>query len=57
MCVACHKIKTRSDIKAISKVKRIRKREAGETKAKRKIQSRGFDRTKTRGFDGKTRDR
>ena len=57
MCEAHHKEKTRKDIKAISKVKRIRKREAGETRKKRAIASRGFDKTKTRGFDGKVKPR
>ena len=57
MCVPCHKEKTRKDIKAISKVKRIQKKARGETKKKRKIAGRGFNKTKTKGFDGKVRDR
>jgi len=57
MCEAHHKEKTRLDIGKIAKVKRIRKKAAGETKQKRPIKSRGFDKTKTKGFDGKVRDR
>ncbi len=52
MCEAHHKEKTRRDIKAISKVKRIRKRESGETKAKRKIQSAGFRKDVRKKMDG-----
>lgn len=44
--------KTKRDVKAIAKVKRIRKKLAGETKAKRPIRSRGFDKTKTKRFSG-----
>lgn len=54
LCVPCHKAKTKRDVKAIAKVRRILK---GPRKAIRKIKSRGFDRTKTKGFDGKVRDR
>lgn len=52
MCETHHKEKTRKDIKAISKVKRIRKREAGETKTKRKIQSPGFRKDVRKKMDG-----
>jgi hypothetical protein len=52
----CAKVKTALDMKAIAKAKRL----AGETKAgptKNPIRSRGFDRTKSRGFDGRVRER
>ncbi len=64
----CHRLKTHgtaalrlgADIFEIAKTKRLAKKHSspvGEkpTKPKRKIQSRGFDKTLTRGFDGKTR--
>ena len=54
--VPCHARKTAHDMTAIAKAKRL----AGETCAKpttRPIQGRGFDRTRTRGFDGKVRSR
>ena len=40
--------KTKRDVANIAKVKRIRKREAGEARKKRPIASRGFDKTKTK---------
>lgn len=40
--VACHKIKTRRDIKLIAKSRRIRKKLAGVVKPKRPICSPGF---------------
>jgi hypothetical protein len=49
MCVPHHKEKTRRDIKAISKVKRIRR---GKRPTKRPIRSRGFDKTKSRKMSG-----
>ena len=47
---ACHKEKTKRDVAANAKVKRLR----GETcqGPKKKIQSPGFDKTKTRKFNG-----
>lgn len=57
LCKPCHKAKTKADVKKIAKVKRIQKKARGETKKKRKIAGRGFDKSKTRGFDGKVRDR
>lgn len=53
----CNKIKTAADAKARAKVKRIHKRQASETRSKRPIRNRGFDTTKTKGFDGVVRDR
>jgi len=44
LCVPCAKQKTRADRKAIAKAARIRRREAGEERPKRKIRSRGFPR-------------
>lgn len=55
MCKGCHKEKTRRDIKAIAKVKRIQKRERGEEKKKRKIPSKPF--TAWRGLSGQIRRR
>lgn len=57
LCKPCHKAKTKLDVKKIAKVKRIQKKARGETKKKRKITNRGFDKTKTKGFDGKVKDR
>jgi len=55
ICGPHHKAKTKLDAKLIAKARRIRKTEAGEGKAKRPIPNRGFDKTKSRGFDGKVR--
>ncbi len=44
--------KTKRDVANIAKVKRIRKREAGETKTKRKIQSPGFRKDVRKKMDG-----
>lgn len=50
----CHKKKTAQDVKANAKVKRIiKKRE--RPKPKRQIQSPGFRRDLTKGFDGNVR--
>lgn len=51
----CHKKKTAKDKADIGKCKRLR----GETKSepKKRIQSRGFDKTLSKGFDGKVRKR
>ncbi len=50
LCKPCAKAKTTRDLKAIAKVKRLRR---GKRPAKKKIQSRGFDKSKTRTFSGK----
>lgn len=42
MCVPCHKEKTQRDIKAIAKVKRIRRKAEGPAGKTKKIRSRGF---------------
>ena len=55
MCVACHKAKTRADIKKIAKVRRIRngKTQADKRKANgSRMKSRGFDKTRSRKFSG-----
>jgi hypothetical protein len=57
LCDACDRAKFPTDMAAIGKSRRLAKREAGETKPKRPIKSAGFDRTKSRGMDGKVRDR
>ena len=44
LCVPCAKEKTRADRKAIAKVARIRRRQAGQERPKQKIRSRGFPR-------------
>jgi len=56
----CHALKTKSDVKTIAKAKA----QAGETgqwarRAKNgpQLKSRGFDKSQTRGFDGKVRTR
>jgi hypothetical protein len=57
----CAKRKTQTDAGLIAKNRRVRgergSQVARQKKAKRKIVSRGFDRSKTRGFDGKVRER
>jgi 5-methylcytosine-specific restriction endonuclease McrA len=72
LCVGCHKLKTASDVKASAKGRRIRGESgAGPKKAipsrgfgrlpegrdPKRWQSAGFDRSKTRGFNGKVRER
>ena len=44
LCVPCAKEKTSADRKAIAKVARIRRRQAGHEPRKQKIRSRGFPR-------------
>ena len=58
LCVAHHKIKTAADVKRIAKARRQKKHhETGRgTKRKgQKLKSRPFDKTLTKGFDGKVR--
>lgn len=57
MCRYHHAQKTRLDVKMIAKAKRIQARENGTRRERPKIASRGFDKTKTKGFNGKVRDR
>jgi 5-methylcytosine-specific restriction endonuclease McrA len=56
LCRFHHLIKTVLDVKAIAKAKRLAG-ETGQNRRKREIRSRGFDKSKTRGFDGKVRER
>lgn len=53
----CHKAKTKREAPVRAKVVRIQKTRAGELKAKRKIPSPGFNRSLTKGLDGKVRPR
>ncbi len=52
----CNKIKTRADQAKIAKVKRLIAAQS-EPKPPSRLQSRGFDRTKSRGFDGRVKPR
>jgi 5-methylcytosine-specific restriction endonuclease McrA len=54
--VECHKAKTKLDVKASAKIKRIIKADT-EPKKPSRLQSRGFDKALSRGFDGKVRKR
>jgi hypothetical protein len=51
----CHKVKTAADASRRAKVKRIHK--WGEPKKGRKLQGAGFDKSLSKGFDGKVRPR
>jgi len=55
-CRACHVAKTAIDRKVQAKAARIVRRETEGQSASR-LQSRGFDKSRTRGFDGKVRER
>ncbi len=72
LCVGCHKLKTAKDVKASAKGRRLRgdvgtgpkkaipSRPFGrmaEGRDPKRWQSAGFDRSKTRGFNGKVRER
>lgn len=52
-----HKVKTKSDVRSISKAKRIEKKSNPVTRKPSRMQSRGFDKTKTRTFKGIVKDR
>jgi 5-methylcytosine-specific restriction endonuclease McrA len=52
LCPACDKPKTAKDKGDIGKVKRLIAREDGTRRPRKAIQSKGFDKTKTRRFDG-----
>lgn len=54
--VPCHARKTAADLTAIAKAKRLAG-ETGQDRRGRGINSRGFDTTLTRGFNGKVRPR
>lgn len=53
----CAARKTPGDQSAIAKCKRLVARQEGTRRARKAIPSRGFDKTQTRGFDGKVRPR
>ena len=53
LCKPCHTVKTGNDVKASAKGRRLRG-EVGNGPRK-EIRSRGFDRTRSKGFDGKVR--
>lgn len=54
----CSKAKTaKADAPASAKIRRIEARETGTRRARKPIQGRGFDKTITKGFDGKVRTR
>lgn len=54
----CAALKTASkDAPAIGKVRRIIARREGTRRPRKPIQSRGFDKSKTKGFDGVVRER
>jgi len=58
LCVACHRnAKTPADATARAKVKRIEKKANPLTRKPARMQSRGFDKTKTRKFNGKVEPR
>ncbi len=54
----CHREKTDGeDAPARAKVKRLMARQDGSRRERKPIQSQGFSKTQTRGFDGKVRPR
>jgi hypothetical protein len=57
LCREHHKEKTRRDVWAIAKAKRQRRLIEEPRPSKNPIKSRGFDRTRSRGFDGKIKKR
>lgn len=53
LCVPCHRgEKTPADAKAHAKVKRLLARQDGSRRPRKPIPSRGFDKTRSRRFDG-----
>lgn len=52
LCKPCADAKTKKDMGRIAKVKRLQKKAAGETKKKRPIQSRGFQKDVRKKMDG-----
>ena len=54
LCIPCHKLKTKDDIKRIAKARRLRRAADPETrkKTKRPIRSRGFDRSLKKKLSG-----
>ena len=54
---ACHRRKSKVDVRIGAKIRRILARMTGERRARRPILGRGFDTRLSRGFDGKVRER
>lgn len=52
LCAQHHKAKTRLDAKLIAKGRRIRRKADPETRKPSRLTGRGFDKTRTRKFDG-----
>ena len=52
LCAACDRVKTSGDLKGCAKVRRIIAREDGSRRPRQPILSRGFDKTKTKKFNG-----
>lgn len=57
LCPAHHAAKTKAEASLRAKAKRREARDTGTRRARKAIPSRGFDKTQTRGFDGKVRPR
>jgi 5-methylcytosine-specific restriction endonuclease McrA len=57
LCYTHHKAKTKADIKRIAKARRLRNKKPPDPNRLGQIRSRGFDKSKTKGFDGKVRAR
>jgi 5-methylcytosine-specific restriction enzyme A len=55
LCPPCHRQKTKGDVKVSAKIKRIHARENGTRRERKAIQSPGFDKKLTKGFDGVVR--
>lgn len=56
-CVDCAREKTRAEAKPNAKIRRLIIKEDPDQRKPSRMQSRGFDKTKSRGFDGKVRAR
>lgn len=52
-----HRVKSKADVRSISKAKRLEARENGTRRERKKIPSRPFDKTRTRKFNGKVEKR
>ena len=44
LCLPCHSVKTKTDVRNIAKAKRVEAKHLGATKPKSEIKSRGFER-------------
>ena len=52
LCASCDRVKTSGDLKGCAKVRRIIAREDGSRRPRPPIPSRGFDKSKTKKFNG-----